>query len=60
MKEERIAKVLFSKNGNGFRSTKITLPVPWVDEIGATAEDREVKISIDGKKIIIEKIENSL
>ena len=50
MKEERIVKVLFSKNGNGFRSTKITLPVPWVDEIGATAEDREVKISIDGKK----------
>lgn len=42
--------MLFSKNAYGLRSTKITLPVPWVDEIGATTEDRDVKISIDGKK----------
>jgi hypothetical protein len=29
--------------------------VPWVKELGITEENREVKISIEDNKIIIEK-----
>lgn len=55
MQEERIAKIQFGKNGQGYRSTRITLPVPWVDELGITENHRDVKISIKKNKIIIEK-----
>lgn len=53
--EERKAKVLFNKTGNNSVTTRITLPVTWVRELGATPEDREVKISLQENKIIIEK-----
>ena len=57
MKEERKANILFGKSGSGGTTTRIVLPVPWVRELGATADDREVKISIDEDKIIIKKEE---
>lgn len=52
----RKANVIFNKNGNGFISTKITLPVPWTKKLGVSEEDREVRIELDDHKIIISKI----
>ena len=53
--EERKAKILFNKTGNNSVTTRITLPVTWVRELGATAEDREVKLTLKDNKITIEK-----
>lgn len=54
---ERVLKVTFTKAGNGGRTTRLTLPVKWIDALNITADDREVLVSFieaDGK-IIIEK-----
>ena len=56
--EKRIANIIFSKNGNGFLTTKITLPVGWVKELGATPDNKEVIIVSNGKKIEIMKKED--
>lgn len=56
--EIRNANIIFSKNGNGFVTTKITLPVGWVKELGATPEDKEVIITFNNKKIEIIKRED--
>lgn len=52
---ERKAKVLFNKTGNNSLTTRITLPVVWVRELGLTPDNREVKICLKDNKIIIEK-----
>jgi len=61
-KEIRKLKVLFNKaGGNASKSaqtTRITLPVKWVKEMGITPDDREVKTSFDGKKITIETFQD--
>ncbi|GAA0865970.1 AbrB/MazE/SpoVT family DNA-binding domain-containing protein [Paraclostridium tenue] len=57
-KEIRKLKILFTKPGGnaskGSVSTRITLPVKWIKELGITPDNREVKTSFDGKKITIE------
>ncbi len=55
MKEARKANIIFNKNGNGFLSTKITLPVPWIKELGFSENDKSAIIKIEKNKIIIEK-----
>ena len=53
--EERKAKVLFAKSGRGSVTTRITLPITWVRELGATPEDREVTICLKDNEITIKK-----
>ena len=57
-KEVRKLKVLFNKaGGNASKSaqtTRISLPIKWVKEMGLTPDNREVKTSFDGQKITIE------
>lgn len=53
--EKRKAKILFTKSGAGSRSTRITLPVSWIDVLNITQEDREVTLSLENGKIIISK-----
>ena len=53
--EIRTTKILFAKNGNGYTTTRITLPVPWVKELGFNDADRTATLKFDGKKIIINK-----
>lgn len=53
--EKRETKIMFAKSGGGSRTTRITLPVTWIDKLGITPEDREVIIKIEDNKIIIEK-----
>lgn len=55
--EKRNANVMFAKNGQGSRTTRITLPVNWVDVIGVTEENRKVNIYQVAGEIIITKEE---
>jgi hypothetical protein len=57
--EKRKVRVIIGKSGGnssvGSLSHKISLPNKWVQEMGVTLEDRDVLISFDGHKILIEK-----
>ena len=53
--EKRKANILFNKNGKGFLTTRITLPVPWIKDMGLSQDDREVVIEYDDDKITIKK-----
>ena len=52
-------KVMFNKaggnSGKNSINTRISLPKIWVDEMGITPEDREVEVTFEKNKIIIEK-----
>lgn len=58
-KKQRKAKVLFTNAGGsaskGSLTTRITLPITWVREMGITPDNREVDIYFQDGKIIIEK-----
>ena len=60
--EVRKLRVMFNKVGGnaskGAQSTRITLPVTWVKDLGLTPENREVKTTYDGNKITIEPYED--
>lgn len=47
--------VIFSKNGNGFDTTKISLPLTWLKKINVSKEDREVVLELKDDQIIISK-----
>ncbi|GAA0234749.1 AbrB/MazE/SpoVT family DNA-binding domain-containing protein [Metaclostridioides mangenotii] len=55
MKNSRILKVLFSKSGSGSTTTKITLPITWIKEMGIDEENREVEVTFEGNKITMQK-----
>ena len=57
MKETREQNMSYGLTGNKYKSrtTRMTIPVPWADELGFTPEDRKAKITLDNDKIIIEK-----
>ena len=52
---KRILKVIFTKGGSGSISTKLSLPIKWVRELGINEENREVVLELDKDKIIITK-----
>lgn len=52
----RKANIIFSKNGNGYTTTKITLPVPWIENLDLTPENKEVLLELKNNEIIIKKI----
>lgn len=54
MKKKKI-NVSFTTSGAGSRSTRVILPVKWIDKIGVTQEDREVYIYLFGDSILIKK-----
>lgn len=51
--------ILFNKPGGtaskNAMMARLTLPPEFVKELGITQEDKAVIISLDGKKIVIEK-----
>ena len=55
MKEIRKANIIFNKNGRGATTTRITLPVGWVKELGLNENDRQATIELNKNKIIIRK-----
>lgn len=48
--EERKLKVLFGKSGNGYLTPRITLPISWLNEMGISKDNREVKVVYDKEK----------
>ena len=52
--ETRNVRVLFGRNGKGHTSTSVSLSLIWLKKMGVSAENREVKMTFDGKRIIIE------
>lgn len=55
LKEERNLKISFTTSGSGSESTRISLPIKWIRELGIDKENREVIAIIDDDKIIIKK-----
>ena len=57
--ESRTNNVMFSKNSAGNPSPRITLSLIWLKKMGISAENREVKMTFDGKRIIIEPAQSA-
>ena len=58
--ETRNTKVSFNKSGGTARgeaiTNRITISTRWIKELGITKDDREVKLTLDNDRIIIEKL----
>lgn len=53
--EPRDLKVTYNKSGSGSVTSRISLPITWLREIGVTEENREVIIELTDDSIIIKK-----
>ncbi|MCD8222049.1 MAG: hypothetical protein LUD07_07670 [Clostridiales bacterium] len=57
--EERKVKVIYGKaGGNASRNSytcKVSVPKTWLDRMGVTLENREITLSFDEKRIILER-----
>lgn len=54
--EPRELNVIFTESKSGSTTTKLSVPITWLRRLGVTKEDREVKISIEDNRIVIEKL----
>lgn len=56
---ERILKISFNKSGRGTFTPKIALPISYINDMGITMDDRNVKVMYDEnlKEITIKKME---
>lgn len=57
--ESRNLKIMYNKSGgtaskNSY-SPKVSIPKKWLDKMEVNIDNRDVKLSFDGEKIIIEK-----
>ena len=55
MTEIKRSNAIFVANGNGYKLPRISIPKKWATEMGITEESKEVKITYEDGKIIIEK-----
>ena len=55
LKECRFVKAMYLKNGSGSMSARVNLPIPWITEMGISPDQKDLAITFDGEKIIIEK-----
>lgn len=55
MKDTRSLKIIFSKGGSGSTTTRLTLPITYIKQLGITPEERDVIVELDEDKIIIKK-----
>lgn len=55
--KKRDLNVSFYKAGNNGIATRITLPKPWLTELGVTKEDRTIELIFDeeNKQLVIRK-----
>lgn len=51
------SKVTFNKSGNKSVSGRVTIPSAFLEILNITCDDREIEITCDGSKILIEKRE---
>ena len=54
--EERNLNISFYKAGNG-RASRITIPIPWLRELGINPEEKAIKLIFDkeNNQLIIKK-----
>lgn len=55
MKEERKARLIINKSGSGSLTTRATLPISWIKEMGLNENERDLILEFDKEKIIIKK-----
>lgn len=55
MKDTRSLKIIFGKGGSGSTTTRLTLPITYIKQLGITPEERDVIVELDEDKIIIKK-----
>ena len=55
MSEKRKAKLIINKSGSGSLTTRATLPISWIKEMGLNENERDLILEFDGEKIIIIK-----
>lgn len=55
--EKRKLNIQFAKSGSGSRTTRLTIPVSFIDKLGITVDSREVNVIYVNGKIIITKEE---
>jgi len=55
--EERKGTMVSTKAGSGSTTFRATLPAVWIREMGLNENNRELTLTFDGKRIIIEKDE---
>lgn len=53
--KRRNLKILINKSGRGTEDYRITIPNSWIKSMNLSREDRNVVMSFDNNKIIIEK-----
>ena len=53
--EKRDVKIMWAKTGNGSTTTRVTLPVPWVRQLGLTEDNRVATLELKDNQIIITK-----
>lgn len=57
--ESRLGNIIISSAGGtagaGSKTYKLSLPSAWVKELGINDDDRQVKLSFDGEKIVISR-----
>lgn len=51
----RKANMIFNKNGNGFDTTKITIPVGWAKKLGFTRENKSGILIFKDDEIVLRK-----
>lgn len=52
--EVKESKILFNKGGSGGYTSRVTLPINWLKQLNVDIDNKDVKITFDGKKITIE------
>lgn len=53
--ETRNARMIVNKSGSGSYTFRATLPATWIREMGLSENVRDLKLTFDTEKIIIEK-----
>ena len=58
--ETRIARISAThpggNSGKGALKYRVQLPAPWIHELGISAEEREMKLTLQDEQIILEKL----
>lgn len=52
--EIRTARMIVNKAGAGNSTFRVTLPTTWIRQMGLSEDVRNLKLTFDGEKIIIE------
>lgn len=52
--KKRELKISFTKSGSGSNSSRITLPITWIKQMGLNINKREVDVYFDEEKNTIE------